>query len=197
MDNNQYYNNMGVQNGPVPTVEPVEPVQPVEPQPMPQSVPVNPVQPVEPVQQMPNYNAPNYTEQAFNQPVYNQPYTQPVQNTPVQQANPTQLQTDPVINQQQAAPQPVPMDPNQVFGSNVVSEQIATTRTEQVSPLLQKHEEEPAPKYGAATEGQADLNEDKNGSLKFVIILGILVLAFIIALPYLSDIFSSFLGSGI
>ena len=188
MDNNQYYNNMGVQNGPVPTVEPVEPVQPVEPQPMPQSVPVNPVQPVEPV---------NYTEQAFNQPVYNQPYTQPVQNTPVQPANPTQLQTDPVINQQQAAPQPVPMDPNQVFGSNVVSEQIATTRTEQVSPLLQKHEEEPAPKYGAATEGQADLNEDKNGSLKFVIILGILVLAFIIALPYLSDIFSSFLGSGI
>lgn len=194
MDNNQYYNNMGVQNGPVPTVEPVEPVQPVEPQPMPE---VTPVAPVEPVQQMPNYNAPNYTEQAFNQPVYNQPYTQPVQNTPVQQANPTQLQTDPVINQQQAAPQPVPMDPNQVFGSNVVSEQIATTRTEQVSPLLQKHEEEPAPKYGAATEGQADLNEDKNGSLKFVIILGILVLAFIIALPYLSDIFSSFLGSGI
>lgn len=175
MDNNQYYNNVGAQ-----------PVPPVQPQPMPQAVPVEPT----PVQ-------PNYTEQAFAQPVYNQTYQQPVQNTvPVQPVQPVnQLQSDPVVQPTPVQPQPQVQDPNQVFGSTVVSEQIATTRTEQVSPLLQKHEEEEAPKYGAATEGQADLNEDKNGSLKFVIIIGILVLAFIIALPYLSEIFSKFMGS--
>ena len=112
------------------------------------------------------------------QPVQPQPMQQPVQPQPVQ----PQPMQQPVQSQPQPAPQTV--SSNQFFSQAQASsnqfgfEQAPTTSVGQE-----------APKYGnAGADRAANLNDDDNSSIKFIVILGIIMLIFIIALPYISNL---------
>lgn len=56
-----------------------------------------------------------------------------------------------------------------------------------ITEFQNEHVDE-APKYGAISNEKANLNADENSGIKFIIILAIIMLLFIILLPYLSKI---------
>lgn len=143
------------------------------------------VQPEPMVQQDPN--AMNYQAQPSVQPQPVQPQVQPLnqnvepfpnQNTTEQpiQNTPGEI---PVINVNQT--------PTEVFGAPVntppVNNQVGPNPIIDIQPVEEK------PKYGyVGSEHKADLNEGSNANITFIIILAVLMLAFIIALPYLSNL---------
>lgn len=69
------------------------------------------------------------------------------------------------------------VDPNYSSGLNPnIQEDYSVSQ--QMDPLM----------YNEKNEPQADLNENSNANMRFIIVLAILVFAFIIALPYLSSL---------
>ena len=75
---------------------------------------------------------------------------------------------------------PQTIDPSINVGQNIQPENI------KVQPADLNAEQ---PKYGfESNENKASLNDENSSNLKFVIILAILMLAFIIMLPYLSNL---------
>lgn len=116
------------------------------------------------MQNTPNMNGMN----SFSQPVN--------QNTNNYQTNPS------VVNQTQNVGTPQA----NVFGASMPEE--AKVNTESTPSFQFKTEEVEAPKYGNASNDKANLNDDANSGLKFIIILAIIMLLFIIFLPQLSSL---------
>ena len=179
MDNNMNgmdYSNVNQFNGqeigpnPVqPMGQSVPPVQPME-QPVP---PVQPMgQPVPPVQPM---EQPIPPVQPMGQPVPPvQPMGQPV--PPTEQSGEV-----PVISIEQT--------PTEVFGEQVnMPQPNDPTMMNQMMQSINEQQQPEAPKYGYVNNNQkTDLNNDSNINLKVVIFIAILIFAFIMAMPYLSD----------
>lgn len=132
--------------------------------------------------------------QGFMQPNMNQP--QPGMNTGVQMQNLQSVTQSSFVQNPQPSiaqnPQNVQsvnnvnlnsqvIDPNINVGQNIDPENI------KVQPNNINSEQQQ--QYGfKSDESKASLNNENNSNLKFVIILAILMLAFIIMLPYLSNL---------
>ena len=140
------------------------------------SQPMNNVPPVQPMNNVPPVQPMNNVPPV--QPMNNVPPVQPMNNVPpVQPVNNVSIDN-------------VAQTPSEVFGSQV-NEQLAAQSGIQVNPLLRKADVEETPKYGAATNNAVSLDDNSKGNLIFVIIIGIILIGFVIALPYIS----SYLGS--
>jgi len=120
--------------------------------------------------EMPSYNEVPQMQQEI--PSYNEvPQMQPDMNyVPV-----LDIEEDEVIK-----------TPSDVFGVNIPNEQPQPTQ--EVPEINVQPVEEEKPKYGYASNEKADLNEDENANIKFIIFLAILMLIFIFLLPYISNL---------
>lgn len=162
-------------------------INPVQSEPMIQpdvQVDYQPQPEVQPMNEQPMYQE---TQQVFEQPVqpeFNpgpvQPqmnYQQPEPTTqPNQNVNPGDT---PVINVEQT--------PTEVFGAPVNTQ--PTNNQVGPNPIIDIQPVEEKPKYGyVGSEHKADLNEGSNANITFIIILAVLMLAFIFALPYISNL---------
>ena len=192
MDNNNMnvvdYNSIGGQTpqpAQVPNMEPnpfATPVQPVEQTvPMPEVGPVPPVEPVPEVQQVP------VVEET---PVQNNPFQQPIGEINQQPIN--QNIQMPEVNNQSVPVQEVPtidvnQTPTEVFGAQVNEQVPDNQNVQNIIPPIGP-EEAVQPKYGYMTnEDKPNLNEGSNANITFIIFLAVLMLGFIIALPYISN----------
>lgn len=71
--------------------------------------------------------------------------------------------------------------------NNQNSDQLNNNQVQQ--PIsFEKKEVEESPKYGYASNNNANLNHDENSGIKFIVILAILMLLVIVFLPYLSNL---------
>jgi len=183
MDNNSMnYNNMQGMNGympsnNVPPAQPMNNVPPVQPvNNVPPVQPMNNVPPVQPMNNVPPVQPMNNVPPV--QPVNNVPPVQPMNNVPpVQPMN--NMSIDNVAGVQ-----------SDVFG-NQVNEQLAAQSGIQVNPLLRKADVQEQPKYGAATNTENTLDDKAKGNLLFIAIVGIILIGFVFALPYISNILGS------
>lgn len=177
MDNNMNvvdYNNIGNNNMD-------QGVQP-QPVPMPEVAP-NPFE-------MPQQPTPNPFGMQ-QQPVSSQPVGPgqvPVQPVESQTVNPVQNVDGNIMNQTVEAPTiDVNQTPTEVFGAPVNEQPVNDPNVQTIVPPIGP-EEAVQPKYGYMTnEDKPNLNTDSNANIKFIIFLAILMLGFIVALPYLSN----------
>lgn len=142
-----------------------------------------------------NYNQNNYQNQQpsinnLNQPVVNdsntvEPITQNTEYIEQPVNNPQSIEQQ---YQQPTLEQSVQQE--NVFGmpieNNLIEENNNTIET---NPLTNNEVKEEQPKYGYASNEKANLNKDENANIKFIIFLAILMLAVIIALPFLNSLF--------
>lgn len=114
------------------------------------------------------------------------PEPQPV---PVQPINQQPIdQNVNMVNQSFETPTiDVNQTPTEIFGAPVNEQPVSTPDVQNIIPPTGPAEAE-QPKYGYMTnEDKPNLNTDSNANIKFIIFLAILMLGFIIALPYLSN----------
>lgn len=169
MDNNMSNDNINQQ--------PVMPDNMVQPMPQQPAMPQQPVMPDNMAQPMPQQPV---MPDNMAQPMPQQPVMP--QNNMAQPINPENPGEIPVINVEQT--------PTEVFGQQVNNMQPNDpTRMNQMLESINMQQQPEQPKYGYNTnEQKPDLNADSNVNLKVVIFIAILIFAFIMAMPYLSDL---------
>lgn len=138
--------------------------------------------------QMPNMGPNPF---ATPQPAPVNPEPQPVPVQPISQQPTNQNIDGNIMNQSvqnvEAPTIEVNQTPTEVFGAPVNEQPVNDSNVQTIVPPIGP-EEAVQPKYGYMTnEDKPNLNTDSNANIKFIIFLAILMLGFIVALPYLSN----------
>ena len=191
MDNNMNVVDNNVQQTPNNNMEmqpmPEQPIssdmgpQPMPEQPIPNSMGPQPMS----EQPIPNGMGPQPMPQ---QPIPNGMGPQPMPEQPI----PNNMGPQP-MNQEMAGEVPViniEQSPTEVFGQQVnVGQPNDPTKMNQMLESINVQQQPETPKYGYTTnEQKPDLNADSNINIKVIIFIAIIILGFIIALPYLSSL---------
>ena len=141
-----------------------------------------------------NNTTPNnvdYTNQAINN--VGMDYNQNMNQVPNMNYNQTpNVSPNPMPNNMNQVPNMNPNVMNQTPNMNAGNSNVDPNFSSGLNPNMQENygvgQQMDPLMYNEKNEPQADLNENSNANMRFIIVLAVLVFAFIIALPYLSSL---------